>query len=231
MKARLRAALLAAATLVVGGVALITTALDSARSGLQPAMSCAEWDRAVAELFAPADYRWFFVGVASGTNPPAAFRAANGIDYPLGDCAAGTCTIGPGSCTQSISWSYQVSAAVNGRRIVATKMPAQLALAWKKWASEAPGVVWLGSWSELVTACVAAHAAADCRTMINDLNPCWRRNATTWCRNGRLYGAGAGGTATCTVQAGDLPIACDTSHGAGGEEAERNTSYSDADLQ
>lgn len=233
MTARIKAVVLAAATLVVGGVATITAALITARNAVSPAMTCAEWDAFVDNGdFADAKKRVFYVGMVGTVNPPAAFHAANGTDYPLGDCAAGTCTIGPGPCKSAISWTYQLGTVVNTRRLIRVVMPPRLALAWKKWAGETANVFWLGSIRDAFGACTAAGVpSADCVTMVNEVSPCWLRAGGQLCRFGKLFGPGQGGTSTCVPVATDIPIECNTFAGAGGAEADSNTGYTDADLQ
>lgn len=220
---RLRAILAAAALLVVGGVA-IPLALQQAGDSASPPMKCSEWSQLLDSVSEQQQWETFFVGATSANLPP---PKAYG-NYILGDCAAGMCTVSHATCPGSLSYSYQLSPLVNGKRVARFLAPLIFAKGWYAWATHTAGVRFMRSFKEAASECLSLETAANCRSLLSGVSDCWLRADGQLCRYGRLFGPGMGGTTTCAVQAGDQPYPCETMRSA---EEEGARVWTDAELQ
>lgn len=224
---RIKAVLSAAAALVLGSALAVGVALNQAgQNAVSPAMTCAEWSRYAALANDPTNAETFYIGIQGATTIPKAYGS-----WLIGDCAAGTCTVKPNACDVSVTWTYKVSPIVNGYRIARVTAIPYFGGGLKAWVSGTAGLYWLGSFGQARSLCVAARPAADCATMLGGVIDCWKRADGQWCRYGRLYGPGAGGSTTCTVQATDTPAPCVVNRGAGSESTDIARSFTDAELQ
>ena len=208
MTPRLRNVLIAAAGLVVGGTGL-GVALRQSGQALDPPMTCPEWAKSVAEATQTEPSIEWFVALLDGFAPPAAVG-----ERILGDCANNTCTVEPQGCPKPVTYTYERSGAVNGWRLFKVRGPRYFAAGWRALATEQPSNVrFFRGYKELAPACLAHFTAAQCRALVNDVNPCWKRADGSLCRYGRLYGPGQGGEALCSPGAGYVPFVCEVTAG------------------
>jgi hypothetical protein len=204
MTPRLRSVLAAAAALVVGGSGLAVALRDAGQS-LSPPMTCAEWARRTTEAVASEPPLEWFVALVDGFVPTTAVG-----DRILGACSNGACVAEPQGCPAPVTYTYQRSAAALGWRLYRVRGPRYFAVAWRALATAQPSNArFYSGIKEVAAACVAQFTAAQCRTFLNEINPCWKRVDGSFCRNGRIYGPGQGGKNACSPVAGDTPFACD----------------------
>lgn len=210
MRSRARAILAAAAALVAGGTALVVAIPQANRAAPIP-LTCAELHE--LQAMNEAEAVPFYLAVAVGYTPPTVIG-----DRVLGDCAGGRCVVvQPNGCTAELAYRFTVSPAVSGWRLVEVRAHPYFAGGWQAMATAA-GASNLRFWAarkDVAAACLAVLSAANCRTLLGGIAPCWRRADGTHCRYGRVYGPGVGGVdaagnaVTCTVQAGDEWYSCD----------------------
>lgn len=144
--------------------------------------------------------RTWFVLVNDGYDPPA------DIGSMVKDCP-------PEGC-DGICYDYDLSASSSSSRLFRLQGLPWFAKGWRALESTTSGQVkFFSGYKEVASACVAHFTAAQCRTFVDQVNPCWKRSANQFCRNGRLFGPKAGGSAACTPQAGDVPFPCEVMAG------------------
>lgn len=141
--------------------------------------------------------RWFVV-VADAFNPGAPAG-------PSVDCAVESCDgIAPERC-----FDWKISNAVGGWRLAVFDGHPALGRLWRMYAEANPaGVRFARGYKELATDLRAVLTAAQVRDIIQDVEPCWRKPDGSLCRNGLLYGPGAGGSSACAPAVGDVPYPC-----------------------
>lgn len=223
---RLKALLIAAATLVGGG-ALLTVALQQSAENLSPPMSCKEWAHQVFRWSDPDRAFVYFVAAQTGVNPPAAFG-----NRVLGDCSAGQCTVSRQDCSVSYSYNYEIILNVDGWRLGRITAIPYIAGGHKAWADATPGAKWLGSFGEVVGNCLEIRSAAECDSFLAPTSDCWLLSNGNLCRYEKEYGPGLGGTQACSAapSGGDTPIDCADRHGAGSAVSDSNLVWRDSEL-
>ena len=216
-----KALLTAVATAVVAGSVTLSTALYQTRTDM--GATCGQLQTRLAADRKPITW---FVALASGFAPPEAFRLDD--DYRVigaieGSGASGQLVLRDESCGEDSGYSYRYWRATEGAgwRIYRMHGDAYFARSWQLGADLTNDVRWLGSWSDVVEACLANFTAAQCRNALGQVSECWRYPDGSLCRSydssaelGLRYGPGLGGVnrdgsfATCTLTADARPIPC-----------------------
>jgi hypothetical protein len=207
---RIRAILLAAATLAVGTAVTLSDALTTILT--QEGVSCSEAATGLTGL--ATTQRTFFGAIADGFTPPDV-TTHNAVDYPLGVCAAGECVVSVDGCPGvELRYSYELSSSLGGWRMYRLQAPEQFGHSWWALAQANPAQFrFWRSYKDAGADCVAAgYTAAQCRTLANEVNPCWKRVADGGvCHKGRLFNLpGSGGKDLCDPagEAGWQPYPC-----------------------
>jgi len=206
---RLRNILIAAAALV-GGAVTLPMAFDQANQASGDPYTCEE----LGDLFLRVDALpranfWFAYEV--GHTIPAVTGS-----YVLGDCATGACVLATAEedCDAEASYPYWDSSPTSGWVIRMVDSPLYYGRGWLELGAADSKVRFLKSWKDAETLCLDHFSQADCSSMLNEVNPCWLRTDGLYCRHGKLYGPGQGGTTPCTVQDTDVQYPCsDFGHG------------------
>jgi hypothetical protein len=209
---RIRAILMAAAAIVVSAVVALSTALQTVTD--QEGVSCEQMRRAGRAMEHVTSK--YFGAIADGFTPPEAV-SWGGVEYPLGACSSGECVVSEDGCPEPIlTYTYDVSSLLGGWRMYRLNAPEQFARSWWSLAQANPSQFrFWRSYKDAGADCVASgFTAAQCRTLANEINPCWKRPADGGvCHKGRLYNLpNSGGRELCDPagEAGWVPYPCES---------------------
>ena len=196
---RLKRILQATAALVVGGAAIAGAIITANLADAEP-MSCAEWSQHMENF--NAKRITFFVAVQDGYAAPEAIGSKL-----IGACGAGTCDIET-PCGDVFRYDYDLSPASGGWRLAEISAHPYFAGAWKDLAAVAAEVKLWDNFSAVQAKCAASLTDAECLAVFRPIGDCWKKPDGTYCRDGRLYGPGAGGVDLCAPAAGDQWYPC-----------------------
>ncbi len=150
--------------------------------------------------------RWF-VAVADAFDPGSPAGRSIDCGAPDQPCA---------SVPDEYCVAWKISGAVSGWRLAVLDGHPQLGKLWRQYAeASGGGVRFAGGYKELMTQLVQTVTPAQARSLVQDVEPCWRRVDGQLCRSGRLYGPGLGGVladgspAACAPGVTDVPVPCD----------------------
>lgn len=220
---KIKAMLAAAASLVIGGLA-IGIALNQA--GQQLGVSAQEWCSAVATAGDVQKREHFLLAYQPGNPIPEAWP--DGPDGRiLGECSGGTCTIAPAALPDcAYTYQYDCGPQVVGWRVCDVWAHPYVAKGWKLAAADLAYLRWFGSFAEASSTCLANFTGQQCLQLFDADRKCWLLGDGRVCRFGKLL---TDGTA-CPYGQVAAQMPCTVYRGAGSELDDAQRVWTDEEM-
>jgi len=240
---KLQRVLSAAAVLLLAGGISVGIALRDA--GIAEDMTCKQWCASTEKHADPTTHETFFIAISDGTPIPKAWPEGDD-GRVLGDCSGGTCDLTPTGCAKCpVVYTYHASSLVAGYRLYEVRAPIYIAGGWRLWANDTPGVHWWQSFGQVIDACTANLTGSQCLNILESDERCWMlstvddcptgvgaetRPVTRFCRYGRVFGCGMGGTLACPYGQAVAVMPCGVDRGAGSETIDTERVFEPAEF-